>query len=168
MLIAISFFRQKAYRFVWKHQRYRADCCLHHQAMVGPQDEGSKLFRNAGTYTPFYRPAVLRHQSRPKLLPRLQHTMHWSNTSTTLALVGRGGGVWRCWYMWQRRLLGNGSQLTETWKKKNASRFFTAATRRRIRGAKGRDAVDVRKGGGEWDNRGRERERERCVEPHPM
>ena len=35
---------------------------------------------------------MLRHQSRPKLLPRLQHAMHWSNTSTALA-PGGGGAV---------------------------------------------------------------------------
>ena len=84
--------------------------------------------------------------------------MHWSNTSATRAQRwGKGGGVCWCWYMWQRRLLGNGSQLTEAWKK-NASRSFTSASRSN-RGGGGGSCLRIER---------RRGARQRCVEPHPM
>jgi hypothetical protein len=37
---------------VYWYQHFRGTCCLHFQAFVHPEDEGSRFLPNVGTYLP--------------------------------------------------------------------------------------------------------------------
>lgn len=146
---------EKTCRFVCKHQRYEADCCLLLQGDESPEALPKcwyqyTILRTSCASSSKSTEVVAKAPARNALI------QHIDCSSTG----GRGGGVCWCCYMWQRRLLGNGSQLTETWKK--CVTLLYGSDQRIGAGGEGRCRRKERRRGV------RQKERGRCVEPHPM